>query len=359
MGTTANDLRINEGVPDVYDAELNVFAGFVNFGMEISKFSGNVGLRYEMDELNVNWDVNNYVGRKGSTSKNYGNILPALNLKYQVSEKSALRMAASKTITLPEFKEVSPFEYVSPEGDVFKGNPDLKRSENYNLDLKWELFPNPKDLISLSTFYKFINDPINLALTRGSSGYFKYANTGEEANVYGLEFEARMSIIKAKTTEMPSLNMVFNATKMWFNQDLLEIYQYNNKTESKLQGASEFITNASLIYSNNKEKEFTATISANYSSDKVLALGAPESQTARNELFNSEIVEKGFVTMDLIVSKKLSNRISVKLTGKNLLDPKIEQTQFIKPTVGNAHTDVVRSYKKGISFKVGVNINLN
>lgn len=360
-----NDFRLRVGKPDLYSATLDVYAGYVNTSFQINKLSGNVGVRYEKDKIKVDWNVANYTNPKtgtsrvGSISNNYNNVLPAINLKYQLTDKSALRFAASKTITLPEFKELSPFEYVSPTGRVTKGNPDLKNSDNYNFDLKWEMFPTAKQLFSVSAFYKMINDPINLALTRGSSGYFYYTNTGDKADVYGFEFETRFALIKAETTEMPELNVVLNATKMWFNQDLLEEFQYNNKTQSDLQGASDLIFNGTLSFSNNKEKEFNAAITGNYSSDKIYALGAPESFASSSTLFNNEIIEKGFVTLDMVVSKKLSDRISLKLTGKNLLNPDIEQTQKIEPTSGDPSNEIVNSYKKGISLSLGVKINLN
>ena len=207
-------------------------------------------------------------------------------------------------------------------------------------------------------FYKMINDPINLAQIRGSSGYFIFENTGDRADVYGLEFEARYYIIKAVETGMPSLNLIVNATKMWFNQDLLEEFQYNSKTETDLQGASGFIANAALSFSNNKEKEFVATLSGNYSDDKIFALGAPEDFENSATLFNNEIIEKGFTTVDLIVSKKLSDRISLKFSGKNLLNPEIQQTQEIKPLTEEARTEVVSSYKKGINLSLSLKINL-
>lgn len=285
--------------------------------------------------------------------------MPALNLKYSLSEKSALRFVASKTITLPEFKELAPFEYVSPIGRVTKGNPDLKHSENYNFDLKWEMFPSAKELLSVTGFYKMINDPINLAQTRGSSGNFIYENTGEKANVYGLELETRIGIIKAETNDMPGLDLTLNATKMWFNQDLLDEFQYNNKTETDLQGAAGFILNGALSYSNNKEKLFVATLTGNYSSDKILALGAPEDYENSATLFNNEIIEKGFTTVDLILRKKLSERVELRFAGKNLLNPKIEQTQEIQPLSGEASNEVVSSYKKGVNLSLGVKINLN
>jgi outer membrane receptor protein involved in Fe transport len=356
---TSNDLIIRNRKPDLYTANLNVYAGFLNADFALGKFSGNVGARYELDQLKVNWDVANYVGRTGSVSYDYNNILPGLNLKYLLSEKSSLRLAASKSITLPEFKELSPFEYVSPTGRVTKGNPELKKSVNYNFDVKWELFPTTKELVSVTAFYKQINDPINLAQTRGSSGNFIFENTGDKADVYGFELETRFDIIKAENTGMPELNLTVNATKMWFNQDLFEEFQYNNKTETGLQGASDFIANGILSFSNNKENEFAATISGNYSSDKILALGAPEDFENSATLFNNEIIEKGFATLDLILLKELSETISLKFTGKNLLNPEIKQTQDIKPFTGEPFTATVSSYKKGTELSVGVKINLN
>ncbi len=356
---TNSNFRIREGATDYYKANLDVYAGYIDFAFEQNKLSGSLGVRYEMDELNIAWDVTNYVGREGSINNAYDNILPALNIKLQVTSQSALRLAVSKTVTLPEFKELAPFEYVSPTGRVTKGNPGLKNSKNYNFDLKWELFPNAKDLVSVSAFYKMINDPINRAQTRGSSGYFYYANTGERADVYGVEFETRFKIIKAETLGVPSLNMIFNATKMWFSQDLHKEYQYNNKTKSNLQGAAGFIMNGTLSFSDNKEKQFMATLTGNYSSDKIYALGAPESFTYSATLFNNEIVEKGFVTVNMVLSKKISKKISLKLSAKNLLNPKIEQIQRIEPVSEEASDMVVQSYKKGMNLSLSVKINLN
>ncbi len=352
-------LELKERTLDTYNATLGIYAGFFNFGFQLDKFSGSIGARYEVDNIKVDWDVTNYVGRKGDSEKNYNNILPSLNLKYQLTEKSNMRLAVSKTLTLPEFKEIAPFEYNSPTGRIIKGNPDLKLSEVYNFDLKYEMFPSAGQLISATAFYKNINDPINKTMTTGSSGNFYYANTGVAAIVYGLELEARYDIIKSTSEGMPGLDFSFNATRMWFKQDLLEKFQYDNVTESGLEGASEFIFNGSLTYNNNKPKQFMATVTGNYSSDKIYSLGSPESQADRATLYNSEIIEKGFVTLDLILSKKVSDRVALKFSGKNLLNPEIKQTQAIQPLSAEGYTAVVKSYKKGISLSLGVSIDLN
>jgi len=330
--------------PDIYLASLDVVAAYANYDFAFGKLSGNIGGRYEFNKIDLEWDVANFSGAP-KTSKTYNSILPSLNLKYELNEVQFVRIALSKTNTLPEFKELAPFEYVSPNGRVTKGNPNLEKSDNFNVDLKWEMFPENGGLLSATGFYKQIKNPINLALTRGSSGYFVFDNTGEEANVYGLEFEGRKDLID---TDNSKLNLNVNMTKMWFNQDLKKNFQYKGKTETNLQGASDFILNTALSFSTKSEREFVATTAVNYSSDKIAVLGAPEDQSSSETLYNDEIIEKGFVTLDLVVSKKLSEKLSLRIRGKNLLNPAIEQTQLVRSLVNGVETDeTVVSYKKG------------
>ena len=350
-----NGLRLRVGEVDRYNADLDIMAGYVNFDFQLNeKFSGNLGLRYERNELDVTWDVTNYVGRLGTINRVYESLYPSVNLKYEIKENQYLRFASSITQTLPEFKELAPFEYVSPTGRVIKGNPELEKSDIYNLDLKYEMFPQRGQLFSATAFYKQIINPINLAQARGSSGNFVYSNTGDEAEVYGVELEAKTDLIKNDDDE-GILNITGNITKMWLKQDLLKDFQYKDITESSLQGASDFIINSSLSYSDKKEKEFIATLTGNYSSDKIFALGSPEDFANSASLYNDEILEKGFVALDLVVSKKLTDNLVVKFVGRNLLNPEIKQTQKVRDLITEIETNqTVLSYKKGSQLTLSV-----
>jgi TonB-dependent receptor len=348
-----NGLILRENLPDRYDADLTAYAGYANvdFGLH-KKFSGNLGVRYEKNEINVLWDVANFVGRIGSVKKDYSSIYPSANLKYELNEKHFLRFASSLTQTLPEFKELAPFEYVSPTGRVTRGDPNLEKSEVFNLDLKWEFFPERSELFSATAFYKNIKNPINLALTRGSAGIFQFSNTGNEANIYGLEVEARLNLLE-NDNEDPIINFNANITKMWFNQDLFEEFQYKDVTESGLQGASDLILNGSLSYNNFSEKPFIATLTGNYASDKIFALGSPEDFANSDTLYNDEIIEKGFFTLDLVMSKQLTEDLSLKFIGRNLINPKIEQTQKIRDlNTGVETNETVSSYRNGSLFSL-------
>ena len=350
---------------DAYEGYLDIYAGYANFDFANNsrKISGNIGVRYEYDNFDVRWDVTNFVGRTGKKVTKYNNVLPSVNLKFEVNDKNFIRFASSQTVTLPEFKELAPFEYNSPTGRVIRGNELLEKSDNYNVDLKWEYFYERGQLISLSAFYKKIKNPINLVRMQGSSGYFKYFNTSDNANVYGLEAEARAAIIKNEDGDT-KLSGNVNATYMLHNQDLREEFQFNNKTESDLQGAANFITNASLSYNSRTEKELIATLTANYSSDKIFALGGPEDLVNNRTQFNEAIIEKGFVTLNFIASKKITDKLTVNASIMNILNPAIEQTQEISRInssspgnefVESTYTETVQKYRNGQTFKLGLN----
>ncbi|MFT4832856.1 MAG: outer membrane receptor protein involved in Fe transport, partial [Psychroserpens sp.] len=367
LGTNANGER-----KDIYTGELDSKAFFTDFNVGLGQWNFNVGMRYQKDQINVTYDIGNLFPRTGESIKEYNNLYPSLNLKYSINELNSFRLAVSRTLTLPEFKEVSPFEYVSPIGQITRGNVDLEASRNLNYDLKWEYFPSAGQLVSVSAFYKNIADPINRVRDRGSAGVFSYFNSADKAEVFGLEMETKLDLVTPKISEDGAgksgngLNMVFNATRMFHSQDLKEIFddngnlvrsfQYNNLTKTDLQGASDWIFNSSLNFTTASENPFAASLTANYASDKIYALGVPTDQANRDVFYDAAIIEKGFVTLDAVMSKDFGKNWSIRLVGKNLLNPSIEQTQSVRNSgTGIAQDQTVLSYTTGIGLNLGVN----
>ena len=66
-------------------------------------------------------------------------------------------------------------------------------------------------------------------------------------------------------------------------------------------------------------------------------------------------VEKGFFSTDLVLSKKIKDKMLLKLVGRNLLNPDIEQTQKVRNiNTGNTSKELVRAYKKGSQFTLSL-----
>ena len=378
LGSNANNER-----KDIYTGELDSKAAFADFNVGLDKWNINAGLRFQKDEITVNYDIGNLFPRIGESFQDYNNLYPSLNIKYALNDFHAIRLAMSRTLTLPEFKEVSPFEYVSPTGQVLRGNVDVRASKNLNYDLKWEYFPSTTQLVSVAAFYKDISNPINKVRDRGSAGVFSYFNSADKAEVFGLEVETRLDLISPDYNEEDgtkggnSLNLVLNATRMWHSQDLKEIFdedgallrtfRYKGIDKTDLQGASDWIFNSSLNFNSVGESQFSASLNANYTSDKIFALGVPTDQSNRDIFYDDAIIEKGFVVLNAVVSKVIAKNWKLTLIGKNLLNPEIKQTQSILKNVAEIASDpsvqkievdeTVRSYTTGIGLNLGISYN--
>ncbi|WP_425234734.1 TonB-dependent receptor domain-containing protein [Ulvibacterium sp.] len=391
--------NVDGEVKDEYSGEYESRAAFAQFNVGFGKWNINAGLRVQQDDIVVDYDVNNAPGGDvGTVTRDYSNFYPSLNMKYSINDEHAIRFAASRSITLPEFKEIAPFRYISPTGQqVFGtvGEDAVEASFSNNFDLKWEFFPTRGQLISTSLFYKAIEDPINKVRARGSDGaLFTFRNTGDKATVYGIELESKIDLIKPKTNDEdgspigPELSWVLNVSRMWHEQDLLEIraednpdiiaetFRYGTNKEAGLQGASDWIANSSLNLETSGDNKFVANLSASYASDKVFALGFARSQNDWDTRYNDAIVEKGFVVLNSRVSKEFGEHFEVSLTGQNLLNPFIKQTIDVLSSASRAEleafsdnreerlgpnaprreifTDEVRSYKIGRIFNLGL-----
>ncbi|MGB0850807.1 MAG: TonB-dependent receptor domain-containing protein, partial [Bacteroidia bacterium] len=93
------------------------------------------------------------------------NVLPSVNFVFRASSKVNIRVAGTRTLARPSFKEKSLAEIVDPiSGRTFIGNLDLEQTEVTNFDLRLEKFMKPGELISISGFFKNFVNPIEVVV---------------------------------------------------------------------------------------------------------------------------------------------------------------------------------------------------
>uniref|UniRef100_UPI004048DE25 carboxypeptidase-like regulatory domain-containing protein n=4 Tax=Flavobacterium sp. TaxID=239 RepID=UPI004048DE25 len=289
--------------------------------------------------------------KNGKTLFDTMEYMPSLTTKYEVNDKQNIKLAASKTYTLPQFKERAPFLY-EEVGQSYIGNPFLYNSTDYNFDLKWEMFPKNGEVLSFTGFGKYIQNPINQVTIASATNDISWVNSGDKAIGLGIEGEWRKSIISREnntTGEKTNLGFGLNVSYLYTNQDLnsQKVVEENPGTnvdftnaDSRLSGASDLLINSDLSF--NKEfkndKSLTATLAGGYFSDRIYALGV----TGKGDLVDSEVI-----TVDFILKFNLSKNIGIGFSAKNLTDPTIERKQDIQNVV-------VDSYKKGRNFSLSM-----
>lgn len=281
--------------------------------------------------------------------------LPSLAAKYELNEKQNLKLAASKTYTLPQFKERAPFIY-EEVGQSYYGNPYLYNSTDYNFDLKWEYFPKNGEVISLTGYGKYIQNPINETTVASASNDISWVNSGERALGFGAELEVRKFLFNKENFENSTshnLTAGLNVSYLNTTQDLDKdkvlretngfINAFFTNKESALTGASDLLVNADLSFNQNfkNDKSLTATLTSGYFSDRIYALGSN---------YKGDMIDKAVITSDFILKYAFNKNLKVGISARNLNNPTIKRIQETQ------NEDVTLSeYKKGRNFGFSLN----
>jgi hypothetical protein len=333
--------------PQVYSGNQFIPGSFLSLEYKISpKFTAIIGARLELVSQEVSWNTQ-LDPRDRSDKIEKLEILPSITTKYELTEKQNLRMGASKTYTLPQFKERALYIYEDVT-QVKTGNADLYASENYNADLKWELFPTSGELFAIGIFGKYITNPINEIKYQSASGDITSANTGAWGYAAGIEAEMRKEILSLEKSKLLiGLNAAYMKTDQELDQEKIaketRFKAYFTNTSGSFTGASDFLANADLsfLYDFNREfADMALTAAYGYKSESIYAIGTND---------GGDLIDKPVATLDFIAKLNFGKYIGMGMGFKNLLNPSIDRVQQ------NKDNDVlVNSYKRGRSLSLSV-----
>jgi hypothetical protein len=239
---------------DRYTADFDLANGFVMYDKDFGKWKLNTGLRTEYNLFNV--QTADFSGTRVNVNRKYLDPLPSLNLSYNL-EKTKYRFSLSKTLARPEFREVANFAYYDfVRNAQLLGNPNLEKSDIYNLDLKYELYPKAGENISISLFGKNFIKPIEQIVADGSvpSNLLLTYTNPESAVLYGVEIEIRKKI------------------NGWFDfYTNTSLMNSNVKgLNRQMQGQSNYVINGGV---NLHKKKETLNITYNRVGDRISAVG--------------------------------------------------------------------------------------
>jgi len=131
------------GFPDVSEAALEVLGLYAGVDVELNpkvRFSAGLRIEGSIQETAIA-QATVADSRFEFDDLDEGFILPAATLTYTFADNLQLRLAASKTINRPQFRELTPSIFVNTDtDDRFVGNPFLKNSESNNFDARVEYY---------------------------------------------------------------------------------------------------------------------------------------------------------------------------------------------------------------------------
>jgi TonB-dependent receptor len=245
-------------------------------------------------------------------------LLPAASLTYSLTDNQNLRLAASRTVSRPEYRELAPISYRGGYGDqIVFGDTTLDRALIQNYDLRWEWYPDEGELVSIGAFAKRFQNPIErIDVATSGAEQLSFTNAAGATN-YGMELELRAGLGRIAPWLSP-LSMMANATVMASEIDV------GNDQRSALQrskrpmvGQAPYVVNTSLSYAS-RGGATSATVLYNIVGRRISAAGViPRPDTYE--------LPRG--TLDFAMRFPLPMGLSGKLDAKNLLDSPYRVTQ--------------------------------
>jgi TonB-dependent receptor len=350
VGNLTDSLYYGESTreEDAYDAQNLLTAGYVSGYFPVSeKVNVSLGLRTEFNRQQIQ-----YILRGGAAdSRNYPvlRVLPSVNLVYNFSKTTLLRLAYSKTLNRPEFRELAPFSYYDFNLDQsIQGNPDLKTASIHNADIRFEWYPSEGEIISLAGFYKYMINPIErIGQAAGSGVTFSYANA-DNATLAGLELEVRKSIAPGSSSVfLSNLSAILNASYIYSLANLNPITSGGQDLNRPLQGQSPYLINAGLYY-NDQAHGWQINGLYNVIGPRIFSAG-----TTGQDFTIFEIPRN---VIDLNIIKQIGPRMEFKVGVQDLLNQKF---RLVQDSDANEKLDGAdpnyQSFTRGTSVIVGFN----
>ena len=353
-----------------YEGEQNITAGYYMADLPLtSSFKLIGGARHEYTDLSiVNFPEQDVdwipPGSSGSVELNPGDadvafeqndILPSIGFVYTPLDQITLRGTYTQTVARQTFKELTPIqqqEFLG--GDVFIGNPFLQMSALQNYDLRLDYTPYEGGLVSLSYFYKNIEDPIEYVQRIVEFAYTTPVNY-PKGTLNGYEIEVRQQIghfwdqmegfsIGANATFIDSEVTLPDYERELFEQPNLQVPM----STRDMTNAPEMLYNFFLTYDLDRLGLTGTQLGLFYTvRGDTLVAGAGQSKG----FFVPNVYEKEYGTLNLSLVQKLGDNWKVKFQAKNLLDPDIKRV-YRSEYIGDDITKT--SYKKGMEFTLSV-----
>jgi len=335
-------------VANSYKARNILAAGYAALNLPVGKLNIYGGVRAEYNLLGLDGFSD------AKTQEQFNNasvhLFPSINMSYNISESSLVRIAYASTINRPEFREVAPLVYYDfTEKNTVTGNPNLKDATIQNLDLRFENYPSPTETFSIAAFYKHFSNPIEM-ISLGTGSSFSFDNALGATN-YGLELEIKKSL--EKLIGLRNFVMSLNASYIYSQVQFANVLTERSRP---LQGQSPVVVNLGLFYQNDKSG-WSSSLLYNVMGKRILI-------AAQLNQGNVDIPDKYEMprhVIDFSINKRIGKRWELKCGIKDLLAQNFVTQQtfdYVKDGVSKSVILTNKVYNLGRTVSIGATLKL-
>lgn len=258
------------GTPEYYEGKQDIHAAYLmgDFGLW-KKLRLIGGVRMEKTDMAVTTRIvprtTGAIAVDSTVTISRTDWLPAAALIYSITPELNARASYSKTLSRPDFRELSQTTYynVDDRVTVTGGVKAIEQSYTHNFDVRVEWYPRPGEVLSLSYFHKKFIKPVEmiLRLQQDKVNYNLHPMNLNESVADGVEVNWRKSLGFAAPAARFLNDLYFTGNYTWMKANVeynaLELLNSNIEEgegnpeadrNRPLMGLSPYTLNLGLAY---------------------------------------------------------------------------------------------------------------
>ncbi len=347
---------------DTYDATEDTYAAYAMGKWLIGRWDFIGGARIDHTKIKSNnlelleLEGQDPVLTPTRGSADYTHVLPRFQANYRYADDIVFRAAAFTSIGRPAFEYVSgTTEIEADDGvvDIFTGNPDIKPSYAYNLDIGVEKYFGSVGVASVNLFYKRIDDFIfNEDAPEAEIDTGRFAN---DPRLAGLEIGEVVTIVNGDRAEIwgAEFNLVRQFSELPGAWGGLGVYAnltvQTSSADAGLEGRDdeEFFNAPDLLY----------TVAGTYQGagiEATLAYSYRDTYVLEFADFGRSIVAEPYGSLDAQLSYDFGPTVRVFLNAIDLLDDGSDPINDFR--FGKGSPFLQEATYNGRSFVFGANV---
>lgn len=301
-----NNVNLGPAYQNNFDITEKDSAAYVMGNMSGDHWRGNIGVRLvntHQNTLGYLEDANSGAFTPKQVTASYTDVLPSLNLKFDLNKDLVARFAASTTMSRPDYSAMAP-AVVANNLDLTAsgGNANLKRIKSNNLDGTLEWYFAPQSLLSAGLFYMDL------------PSYVTFGNNTQTLLNTNTQQPAQFLVTSPYNISAKNEGLEL-AWQQSFGSGFGGLLNFtlangHDATGSQLVGSSKQTGNAEVYY---EEDRFSARLAYNYRSTFLVGLANVTEQYAA-----------GMGTVAASMNYKINDRLTLTFDGLNLNNPVIK-----------------------------------
>ena len=357
----------NEGNP-LFRSTLRIHGGYGKVQTQItSDLNLDAGVRCEVGRQQVSpiQVFTNPIASLAGTRIERNYLLPAATLTYHLRDDMQVRIAGSKTLARPQFRELIFQPFYDPEANQsFRGNPLLQDSQLYNAEARYEWYFAREQRFSLAGFFKRIENPIEPYVSIDDNAQTTNFANAPRANLYGGEIETQKYfqlngltdadwLASRRLVVIANYTYSHSALKVGPNDPTQVFQQVASKASdlfkdgAPLTGQSDHLVNFQVGLED-KDSLSQQTLLFTYASKRVTRRGGSSQEP--------DLYEKPGIQLDLVIRQgvDLTDKINgeMKLEVRNITGTKYQELQE-----NGANKVFYNLYNVGTVASLGFSIN--